>query len=151
MKLFPVILALLVSIPILEIYLLIKIGTMIGALPTIAIIVLTAVVGAILLRQQGLSTLNRLQTTLERGGLPAIEIFEGVILLIGGALLLTPGFFTDVIGFLCLWPSARRAVIKALISRMGALRAARTQDHGSSHGDGRVIEGEIIDKHNESP
>jgi UPF0716 protein FxsA len=79
-------------------------------LPTVLLVVLTAVVGATLARHQGLATLQRLQMTLARGELPAVELFEGVILLIGALLLLTPGFITDVAGFICLFPAARRVL-----------------------------------------
>ena len=79
-------------IPIIEIYFLIKVGEVIGALPTIILVVLTAVIGAGLLRQQGLSTLARLQQNISQGKIPAQEMVEGVLLAVGGALLMTPGF-----------------------------------------------------------
>ena len=105
-----------ITIPILEIYLLISVGQMIGTLNTILVIILTAVVGTALLRQQGLSTLARVQDNMQQGQLPAVELIEGLILLVSGALLLTPGFFTDVIGFLCLIPVTRRAFATRLLS-----------------------------------
>ena len=112
---FQVFFILFLTIPLIEIYLLLKIGSIIGAFPTILIVVGTAVLGAWLLRIQGFSTWRRLQNTLERGEVPAIEIVESLILLIGGALLLTPGFFTDAIGFLCLMPPMRRRFALHLI------------------------------------
>lgn len=104
-------------IPIIEIYFLIKVGEVIGALPTIILVVLTAVIGAALLRQQGLSTLARLQQSLGQGKLPAQEMIEGVLLAVGGALLMTPGFVTDTMGFLCLLPVTRQLLAKAIIKR----------------------------------
>jgi len=81
-------------IPILEIFLLIKVAGVIDWLPTIALVVLTAVIGASLLRSQGTQTYLRFNQALGEGRMPANEILEGVALIIGGALLLTPGFFT---------------------------------------------------------
>ncbi len=104
-------------VPLVEIYLLIKVGGLIGALPTVFLVVFTAVLGAFLLRMQGLSTLARVQAALARGELPAMEILEGAVLLVAGALLLTPGFFTDTLGFLALVPSIRRAAIRAFLRR----------------------------------
>jgi len=89
----------------------------IGALPTIGVIIFTAILGAFLLRQQGLSTLRRVQGSIQQGQVPAIELVEGLILAVCGALLLTPGFFTDTIGFICLVPSIRRSLAKSIISK----------------------------------
>ena len=104
-------------IPIIEIYFLIKVGEVIGAFPTIILVVLTAVIGAGLLRQQGLSTLARLQKNMGQGKLPAQEMIEGVLLAVGGALLMTPGFVTDTIGFLCLLPFSRKFIAQNIIKR----------------------------------
>jgi UPF0716 protein FxsA len=104
-------------VPVVEIYLLIQVGSVIGALNTIAIVIGTAVLGAYLLKRQGLSTFARVQETMARGEVPAIEMMEGILLLITGALLLTPGFFTDTIGFLGLIPGIRRAFIIWLLKR----------------------------------
>jgi UPF0716 protein FxsA len=107
---FPIVFLLFLLVPLVEIYFLIVVGGMIGALPTVALVVLTAVIGAALARHQGLVTLQRLQATIARGEAPAIEMLEGVLLLIGALLLLTPGFFTDALGFACLFPVTRRAL-----------------------------------------
>ncbi len=114
---FSILLVLFLTIPLLEIYLLIKVGSIIGALPTVFMVVFTAVLGAWLLRIQGFATLVRVKRTLAQGGIPAIEMLEGAVLLVSGALLLTPGFFTDAIGFLCLIPSLRRAMIRGILGR----------------------------------
>ncbi len=106
-----VILVTLVGVPLLELFLLIKVGALIGAIPTIALVVFTAVLGGLLVHHQGLSTLQRAQRQMEAGGLPAVEMLEGVVLLIGGFLLLLPGFLTDLLGLLSLVPPLRRALI----------------------------------------
>ncbi len=111
MNIFRSLLLLFLIIPVIEIYLLIQVGSAIGAFTTILLIIATAVIGAYLLRLQGISTLNRVQSSLQRHEVPAIEILEGLTLLISGALLLTPGFFTDSIGFLALIPAVRRRFI----------------------------------------
>ncbi len=102
-------------VPLLEIYLLIEVGGLIGAGPTVFLVVLTAIAGAFLIRLQGISTMNRVRATLMRGEIPAIEMIEGLVLLVAGALLLTPGFFTDSLGFLCLVPPLRRGIIVAFL------------------------------------
>ena len=116
-RVFPVLATIFLIVPIIEIYFLIQVGGLIGVIPTIGLVVLTAVIGAALLRVQGLQTYLRFNQALNAGRLPATEILEGVALLIGGALLLTPGFFTDVIGFICLMPFLRRPLITALTAR----------------------------------
>jgi UPF0716 protein FxsA len=112
---FAVLLFLLLSVPLFEIYLLISVGRVIGAGATVAVVVLTAVVGAWLLRLQGLSTLGRVQAATDKGELPAEELVEGVILIVGGVLLLTPGFFTDAIGFLALVPAIRGRLARRML------------------------------------
>lgn len=121
---FTVAFLLLLSVPLLEIYLLISMGRVIGAGATILVVVFTAVLGAWLLRLQGLGTLARVQAASQAGQLPAVELVEGLILLVAGALLLTPGFFTDALGFLSLVPSIRRRLAEGLITR--ALRNPAT-------------------------
>ena len=104
-------------VPFVEIYLLVEIGARIGAPWTILLVVLTAIVGAWLVRVQGLATWRRFQASLARNELPATALAEGLCLLIAGALLLTPGFFTDGVGFACLIPPLRRILIKRLLRR----------------------------------
>lgn len=103
------------AVPLLEIYLLIKVGSFFGAFVTVFLVVATAVTGAWLIRLQGLATWQRVQNSMQRGELPAIEMLEGLILLVSGALLLTPGFFTDIIGFICLVPAFRRRIALYLV------------------------------------
>ncbi len=133
----------LIGVPILEIYLLITVGGLIGAIPTIALVVFTAVLGALLLRVQGLSTLNRARQSMARGELPALPMLEGVVLLVCGALLLTPGFFTDTIGFLCLVPPLRQALIRAVLARGVVVTPGSHRPGSGPHHQGpRTLEGE---------
>lgn len=120
MRSFPIFFVLFLVIPIIEIFFLIKVGEVIGALPTIILVVLTAVIGAWLLRQQGLSTLARFQQNLSTGKIPAQEMVEGIMLAVGGALLMTPGFVTDTMGFLCLLPFSRKFMAARVIKRSSA-------------------------------
>ncbi|MDH5326298.1 MAG: FxsA family protein [Gammaproteobacteria bacterium] len=114
---FTILLILFLSVPLVEIYLLIEVGGWIGVFPTIFLVVFTAVLGAWLLRWQGFSTLRRIQETTAQGGIPAVELVEGAVLIVSGALLLTPGFFTDAIGFMCLVPRLRQGAIKWALKR----------------------------------
>lgn len=129
-------------VPLVEIYILIEVGQEIGALTTILLCVLTAVLGAGLLRWQGLQTLTRAQANLARGEIPAIEMFEGVALAFGGALLLTPGFATDTVGFLCLIPWSRRAMIRAALRRMDVYYGPASGP-GPGAGSHHTIEGDF--------
>ncbi len=142
MSSFRLLLALFFLIPLIEIYLLIKVGSLIGALPTVFLVVFTAVLGAVLLRQQGFATLMRVQAMLARGQIPAIEVMEGAVLLVGGVLLLTPGFFTDAVGFICLIPALRRRLIIWAIRR-GVVTATGTGSGPASGDQGpRTLNGE---------
>ena len=129
-------------VPLVEIYFLIKVGNVIGAVPTIALVVFTALLGAMLLRFQGLMTLTRSRQVLAQGQVPALEMLEGVLLVFAGALLLTPGFVTDAIGFVFLVPPLRQALIRWFLSKS----EFRTQQFGDSsrpHRSGHhTIEGE---------
>lgn len=145
--------ALFVIVPILEMWLLLKVGSIIGAMPTIGLVVLTAVIGISLLKRQGLEILWRGQKKLESGELPAAEVAEGLILAIAGALLLTPGFCTDGIGFICLTPPLRRRLVAHLARRMMVLSVQRQDNmtytsslHGGTTAEnrqGETIEGEF--------
>lgn len=114
----PWLLIALIGVPLLEVYLLIAVGSRIGAGATIAIIVATAVVGAGLLRVQGWSTLARARQRLDAGELPAEELIEGALLAVAAALLLTPGFATDALGALVLLPRLRRALARHVLARL---------------------------------
>jgi UPF0716 protein FxsA len=147
---FPIFVFLFLVIPIVEIYFLIQVGSVIGAFPTILLVVATAVIGAFLLRQQGMATLARFQSSMSSGALPAKEMMEGVLLLVGGALLMTPGFFTDTIGFLCLIPFTRQFIVGQVIKRsLFKAQSGVSGAHRSAAGDD-IIEGEFSHKPTQS-
>jgi len=130
-------------IPIIEVYLLIEVGGMIGAGWTILLIVLTAIIGVNLLRHQGISTLMRANQAMSQGKIPAMEMMEGIFLAVGGALLITPGFFTDVIGFVCLLPFTRRIIIRTLLLKSNVRASYTVQQETRGRDDSRTIEGEF--------
>jgi UPF0716 protein FxsA len=100
--------------PLAELAILIYLGTLIGALYTILIVVITGLLGAFLARRQGIATLSRIRSNLEQGILPSGELFQAVLILIGGLLLLTPGLITDLVGFTLLIPQTRNFVTRWL-------------------------------------
>jgi len=102
-------------IPIAELYLIIKIGGMIGALNTVLIIFLTAVIGAYLAKTQGFIVIRKIKQALNEGHLPARELFDGLFVLLGGFTLITPGFLTDFIGLSMLFPLTRMLYIKLAV------------------------------------
>lgn len=142
MTLFRLLFALFILVPLIEIYLLIQVGGVIGAIPTVALVVFTAVLGALLLRQQGFYTFARVQTALARGELPTVAMLEGVVLLISGAMLLTPGFFTDALGFLGLIPPLRQWVIIRMLERGVIHTVGGTTRPPPREGGPRTLEGE---------
>ena len=141
------------SIPIVEMYLLIEVAERIEALPTILLVMLTAVLGVSLIRQQGLSTLTKGIRRLNQAEIPAAEIVEGVLLAVAGAFLITPGFLTDFIGFMIIIPITRRITALMLLKRMAA-RAdfrrngsdLRGRSNKTRDASGSVIEGEYEKK-----
>lgn len=105
-------LLLFVFLPMIELYLLIILGSRIGPMPTIGLIVLTGILGATLARQQGLSTLAKIQNELKQGRAPTQELVEGAMIVVGGLVLLTPGILTDIFGFAMMVPSIRKSLAK---------------------------------------
>lgn len=104
-----------IVLPLLEIYVLITVGGAIGALTTIGLVILTAVVGSTLVRSQGLPLWRQINQQLQSGRLPAFALWHGVLLLVAGCLLLTPGFITDSLGLLLLIPTFRMYLLSTLI------------------------------------
>ena len=102
---------LLVAVPIIEIALFIELGGWVGLWPTIGLVIVTAILGAALLRAQGFTAMAQLQQSVAEGGDPRGPMAHGVMILIAGLLMLTPGFFTDTVGFLLLIPPVRSAII----------------------------------------
>ncbi|TKY91456.1 MAG: FxsA family protein, partial [Candidatus Methanomarinus sp.] len=107
-------LILFIVLPFVELYILIELGSSIGTLPTLGIVVLTGIAGAALAKHQGLSVLRRIQTEMSFGQMPEDVIFDGVLVLIGAVLLITPGILTDTTGFLLLIPVTRKIFKKYL-------------------------------------
>ena len=101
----------------LEIYVLVSVGEAIGGLSTVLLVVITALIGSTLLKQQGWSTMAKAQNTMANGQTPAFEMLEGVVILISGVLLLTPGFITDIVGLLGLVPFSRVYFIDRILSK----------------------------------
>jgi UPF0716 protein FxsA len=145
-----------IGVPILEIVVFIEAGGYIGLWPTVGAVILTAIIGSALLRHQGLSTRARPQETGAAGRLPMTEVFDGLCILVGGALLLTPGFITDTAGFLLLVPPVRD-ILRRLAGRHFGNKAemhvwtdAPSSDEGPGPaGDGPVIDGQFEEIHPE--
>jgi len=129
-----------IVLPILEMYVLIKVGGNLGALNTVLLVLLTALIGVTLLRVQGFRTLMNAKNKLGMAQLPAEEIITGIFLAIGGALLLTPGFITDIFGFLCLVPLTRRILLKVFLNN---LRPFEVVNESKSKAKQDWIEGEF--------
>ena len=117
-------LILFIALPILELYLLIKIGGAIGFFPTIALVLLTAVIGSQLVRRQGLTVLSRIRESQARGEMPALPMLDGAALLLAGFMLLTPGFLSDALGFVLLVPGLRQKIARRLLSRVVIMQPA---------------------------
>lgn len=110
-----IILLLFIGFPLLELYLLIKLGAMIGAISTIFLIVFTGVFGALLLRQQGLSSMSRVRKSMERGEPPALNMFESLFVFIAAIFLIIPGLITDIIGLFLLLTPIRLWLIRKIL------------------------------------
>ena len=115
-----------VAVPIIEIGLFIQVGGFLGLWTTLAIVVLTALIGTALMRAQGMAALQKLQTSIESGRNPADPIANGAFILIAGLLLLTPGFFTDTIGLLLLVPPVRQSLIRTVAAQLKARATSYT-------------------------
>ncbi|EMS79108.1 MULTISPECIES: FxsA family protein [Desulfotignum] len=110
-------------IPILELYLLIKLGTVIGGFNTILLVILTGFAGAWLARMQGMVTMLKVRMNLQQGIMPAEDLMDGLIILIAGLVLITPGLITDVAGLLLLWPVTRNRFKRFLRKKFDELQA----------------------------
>jgi UPF0716 protein FxsA len=128
----------LLILPMAEIYLLIQIGGAIGFLPTVALLISAASAGTYLLQTQGWTTWLRVQQSFARGELPADDLVKGAVIVAGGALLLLPGFLSDIAGLLCLLPATQKLITAYLMAnRFGVGTAYRR------NGDDKTIEGEF--------
>ena len=134
------VLLLIILIPILEIYLFIKIGSQIGAFTTISLIFFTAIVGVFYVRYEGLNTLKAGVTQLYRNQMPLFELMSGAALAFAALLLILPGFATDVLGFLLIFPITRKLIF-FLLAKKNKVEVHDKDD---------LIEGEFVDKDNEN-
>jgi len=149
----PVLVVLLVTVPIIEVWLLIAVGRQIGVAPTLAVLVGEALLGGWLLRREGQRAWTALNRAFTSGRMPTDELADGALVLVGGVLLLLPGFATDVVGLLCLLPFTRpllRRVLAAVVTRRLAdagLPVQRFQTEVPTVIEGEVVEsGEPIDR-----
>jgi UPF0716 protein FxsA len=140
MNLFTLLLALFLVVPVAEIWVMLQVGHVIGAGWTILLILATAVAGSALVRAQGLSVMTRVRSELDRGVVPATEMVRGMLLLVAGALLLTPGFITDTVGLVLLLPPAQYFLVKAFLRRAVVSAQAAPAGEAPGHG-GHVIDG----------
>jgi len=140
-----------VIVPIIEISILIQVGDYLGLVPTIALVILTAAVGASLVRSQGLKTLLSAQQKIQQGLQPGQEMLEGVMLAVAGVLLVTPGFATDGLGLLLLIPAIRQAFANYFLTKMITRQSANDPFGGQGFGSTSaqtedIIEGEFVSK-----
>jgi UPF0716 protein FxsA len=145
-----------IVVPIAELYVLIQVGQAIGVLPTIALLLIDSVVGAWLLRHEGAKAWRAFRLALDERRVPAREVADGALVLFGGALLLTPGFLSDILGLLCILPPTRaglrRLLTGVVASRLGVVGMAAgvaqrevRRRRTTRVVDGEVVEGEVID------
>ena len=135
-------LVVLLAVPLLEIFVLVKVGQAIGGLNTVLLIVLMAMIGLVTIRLQGIATVFRVRSALARGELPGPALLEGLWFLIAGVLLLFPGFVTDAIGLMLFMPSVRRVIGRLLVGAV-LVRTSRSPGPGQDQGGQRTIEGEF--------
>ena len=131
-----------IAVPIFEIYLIIQVGQAIGALNTIALLIIDSLVGSILMRSQGRAAWRRFNEAIAAGRVPAREVFDGALVIFGGALLLTPGFATDAFGLLLLLPPTRAFVRRILVRRFArrvAVHRAHDVDGTATHIDPHLL------------
>lgn len=143
---FPIILLFFIAVPVIEIALFIQVGGFLGFWTTMSFVLITAFVGASLVRSQGIQTLMTVQQRLHQGELPAQQILEGVLLAVAGVLLLTPGFMTDAMGMIVLLPAPRAMLAKYLMKKVVVQGQFNSGFHHSYHShrdnDGNTYEGE---------
>ncbi len=138
----PLLFLLLLAVPIAELWVIVQVADGIGFVPTLLLLIGVSIAGAWLLKQQGMATWRSMQASLQRGQMPAREATDGALILLGGALLLTPGFLTDVVGLLLLLPPTR-AALKGVVRR-GFRRRIDRRFPGGADSWRRVHEARVI-------
>ena len=144
---FTLLLFLFITVPLVEVWVLLTVGGLLGAWPTVAIIFTTGVVGAAMARYEGTRALQRVQKALSEGRLPGAEIVSGLLVLVGGVLLLTPGLLTDAVGFSCLIPLTREPMAALLRNRL----AKHITTQGMTFGDTTIIDVDGHEPHRPEP
>lgn len=146
-------LVLFLVVPIAEIYVIVQVGQAIGVLPTIGLLILDGIVGTWLFRREGRKAWQALQEAIGAHRVPAREVADGALVVVGGAFLLAPGFLTDVVGLLCVLPPTR-ALLRGLLTRVVGARLLGPVAGpvvggvtGRRSRRGRVIDGEVVDPH----
>lgn len=137
--------SLFIVVPLLEIFAFIQVGSVIGALPTLALIVLTAAAGVLLVRWQGIKVVLEARRSLARNELPLLAVVHGSLLLLAGLLLLTPGFVTDAAGFLLLIPPVRSLVARRVSDWLRVRTVVRARAYAGPRSRPAVIEGEAVE------
>ena len=134
------------SVSLLEIFVLVKVGSFLGAWPTVMLVIITALVGSALVRSQGLQLLQQLQRRLAQGETPGVQLIEGVMLLVTGVLLVTPGFVTDFCGLLLLQPKIRVSLAKTILAKVKLHPNVFMSGHYSHSQTGSPFTGQKTDK-----
>jgi UPF0716 protein FxsA len=149
-----------VVVPLVEIYVIIQVGQVIGAWWTVALLVADSILGSWLVKREGSRAWRALGTAIEQGRMPARELADGALILVGGTLMLTPGFVSDVVGMLCILPLTRplgRRVLAGVISRrlvgvsMGTSSAGWAGHHPGAGSHDGVVRGEVVDDGRQPP
>jgi UPF0716 protein FxsA len=138
-------LVLFVVVPILEIYVIVQVGQAIGALPTIALLIADAVLGTWLFRREGRRAWEALRQAIGEHRVPAKEVADGALIVLGGALMLAPGFVTDGVGLLCVLPPTR-AFLRRALTGVIARRLLVVPSSGRRRRDHEVIDGDVVDE-----
>jgi len=133
-----VLFVLFIVVPIAELYVIIKIGGAIGLLPTVGLLLLDSVLGAALMRSQGRAAWRRFNAAMAEGRMPGREVIDGALVIFGGALLLTPGFLSDILGVILLLPPTR-ALVRAMLVRRFAGRLVASASRGAEARMGRIF------------
>ncbi|MFA9429864.1 FxsA family protein [Egicoccus sp. AB-alg2] len=146
-----------VVVPLVEIAVIIQVGQVIGTLPTIAILVLDSLLGAWLLKREGRRAWQKFRAALDELRWPGDEVTQGALVIVGGTLLLTPGFVTDVVGFLLLLPPTRRILARMIRARLNPLGGAtsdpdaRQRERGRGRSTRGVMDVEVVEIHRDDP
>jgi UPF0716 protein FxsA len=134
-------LALFIVVPLAELYVILKVGDWLGILPTIGLLAADSVLGSLLLRSQGRAVWRRFTETMAAGRIPRREVLDGVLVIFGGAFLITPGFLTDIVGLLLLLPPTRAGIRRIVTRRLGRRVVIGVSDAAERRREGYDVEG----------